>query len=83
MGVCVGTGSIGLNSHEGKSPRLRSCLEAVAVRGLMDPLGTILRSHSLSHSFETIEMPHLACLAKMECTGFGKLLSNWTTMQCS
>lgn len=71
VGVCIGNGSVGLNSHPKTSPRLRSCIEAVAVMAMIDPLVESLNSQDLNLAFEHIEMPHLLCLAKMESTGFG------------
>lgn len=70
--MCIGTGSIGANSHPSASPRLRSCYEAVLSLSLMNELLLHIQRADLLSAFTSIEMPHLMTIAKMEQNGIGE-----------
>ena len=72
--MCIGTGSIGANSHPSASPRLRSCYEAVLSLSLMNELLLHIQRADLLSAFTSIEMPHLMTIAKMEQNGIGEYL---------
>ena len=74
IGACIGNGSVGLRPHPGTSPRLRACYESLAMMAVLKPLLNMLDDKGLRHSFTHIEMPHLACLSKMETEGLGEMV---------
>jgi DNA polymerase-1 len=60
-----------LSFGDAKDERLRVAAEAVAVDGVVDAMRTALADHGASDLFETIEMPLIPVLARMEHVGVG------------
>ena len=74
VGSGTGVGSLGMTPVATRSGRMRACLEAVLVNGVMSILQQHLTEAGLIHSFINVEMPSLIILAKMELNGFGTIL---------
>jgi DNA polymerase-1 len=60
-----------LSFDETKDDRMRVAAEAVAVDGVVDAMRTALGDHGASDLFETIELPLIPVLARMEHVGVG------------
>ena len=67
----VGTGSLALGAAGSASGRLRSTIECVLVRQIMQQLHAELQNQQLYNSFVNVEMPSVLVLARMELNGMG------------
>ena len=72
----VGTGSLALGAAGSASGRLRSTIECVLVRQIMQQLHAELQNQQLYNSFVNVEMPSVLVLARMELNGMGGSVSS-------
>lgn len=71
LGGGFGAGSLGLTPRSPGSGRYRATVESVLCLHLMDQLLEGLRAQNLYNAFQTVEMPSVVTLARMELNGMG------------
>ncbi|XP_033740640.1 LOW QUALITY PROTEIN: DNA polymerase theta-like [Pecten maximus] len=71
IGGGVGFSSLGMTPQNPGSGRYRATTEAVLTLHVMDYLRACLLKEGLHQAFQTVEMPSIVTLARMQLNGFG------------
>ena len=72
LGGCFGVGSIGLETRNTDTGRIRTTIESVLVLHLIDHFCQELNQQGVLKAFLEVEMPARIVLARMELNGLGK-----------